>query len=44
MYTFMIVAENGISQEFPDQFSEDDRTISSVLFTTQKDGQFNKTT
>ena len=37
-YTFMIVAENGVSQEFADQFSENDRTSSPIFVTTQKSG------
>ena len=36
MYTFMIVAENGVSQDFADQFSEDDRTSSPIFATTQE--------
>ena len=38
MYTFMIVAENGVSQEFADQFSEDDRTSLPVFIATQESG------
>ena len=35
-YTFVVVAENGISQEFPDQFPESDRTSSAVLAITME--------
>ena len=38
IYTFMIVAENGVSQEFADQFSEDDRTSSPISVTTKEGG------
>ena len=43
MYTFMIVAENEISQEFADQFSEDDRTSSPIFVTTQEGGYYIET-
>ena len=37
-YTFVIVAQNGVSQEFADQFPEDDQTSSHVFVTTQEEG------
>ena len=43
MYTFMIVAENGVSQEFADQLSEDDRTSSPIFVTTQEGGWYIET-
>ena len=38
-YTFTVVAENEISQEFPVQFPESDRTSSSVSVTTKEGGE-----
>ena len=37
-YTFMVVAENGVTEEFPDQFVESDRTSSAVFVTTEDGG------
>ena len=39
MYTFMVVAENEVSQEFPDQFPESHRTSSGTFVTTQEGGE-----
>ena len=39
MYTFAVVAENGVSQEFPAQFPESDRTSSVVLVTAEEGGE-----
>ena len=33
VYTFLVVAENGISQEFPDQFPESNHTTSAIFVT-----------
>ena len=38
-YTFMVVAENGVTQEFPDQFLESDRTSSAISATTKEGGE-----
>ena len=43
MYMFMVVAENGVSQEFPDPFKESDRTSSAIFATTKKSGEYIKT-
>ena len=32
-YMFMVVAENGLTQEFPNEFPEDDRTSSAIYDT-----------
>ena len=44
MYMFMVVAENGVSQEFPHLFTESDRTSSAIFATTKKSGERIKTT
>ena len=38
-YTFTVVAENKISEEFPVEFPESDRTSSSVSVTTKEGGE-----
>ena len=43
MYVFMVVAENGVSQEFPDLFTETNRTSSAINAATQKSGEYIKT-
>ena len=35
-YTFMVVAENGVSEEFSDQFPESSRTSSSIFVVTKE--------
>ena len=39
VYIFMVVAENGVSQVFPDLFTESDRTSSAIFATTKKSDQ-----
>ena len=38
-YTFMVVAENGVSWEFPNKFLEEDRTSSAVSVATEEGGE-----
>ena len=38
-YTFMVIAENGITQEYADQFPENDRTSSPIIVATKGDGE-----
>ena len=39
-YTLMVVAENGVTQEYPDVFPEDDRTSALIIVVTNKDGEY----
>ena len=39
-YMFMVVAENGISQEYAELFPEDDRTSSAIIVVTIVDGKY----
>ena len=41
-YMLAIVAENGVTQEFPDQFLESDRTSSVISTTTKEGGEYTK--
>ena len=38
-YTFMVVAENGVTQEFSEQFVESDRTSPAISATTKEGGE-----
>ena len=38
-YTFMLVAENGVTQEFPEHFPESNRTSSAISATTKEGGK-----
>ena len=38
-YIFVVVAENGVTQEFPDLFLESDRTSSAISTTTEEGGE-----
>ena len=38
-YMFMVVAENGVTQEFPEYFLESDRTSSAIFATTEEGGE-----
>ena len=42
MYTFMVVAENGVTQEYTDLFPEDDRTSSPISVVTNTNGEYVK--
>ena len=42
IYMFMVVAENGVSQEFPELFTESDRTSSAIFATTKNSGEYSK--
>ena len=39
MYMFMVVAENGVSQEFHDHLTDSDRTSLVIFVTTKKSGE-----
>ena len=39
LYTFMVIAENGVSQEFHDVLNESDRTSSAINATTKENGE-----
>ena len=39
-YTFMVVAENGVTQGYADLFPEDDRTSSPIIVVTNTDGEY----
>ena len=41
-YMFFIVAENGVTQEYADQFLEDDRTSSPIIVVTNTDGEYSQ--
>ena len=41
-YVFMVVAENGVSQGFPDLFVESDRTSSQISATTTEGSKYIK--
>ena len=43
MYMFAVVAENGVSQEFRDHFTESNRTSSAIFATTKESGEYIKT-
>ena len=43
IYMFMVVAENGVSQEFPHLFNESDRTSSAIVAITKEIGEYIKT-
>ena len=43
MYVFMVVAENEVSEEFLDHFTESDRTSSAIFANTKKSGEYIKT-
>ena len=38
-YTFMVVAENGVTREFSEQFAESERTSSAISFATKEGGE-----
>ena len=39
-YTFMVVAENGVTVEYPDLFPEEDRTSIPIVVVTNKVGEY----
>ena len=41
-YTFMVVAENGVTQGFADLFPEDNRTSSLIFVATNTNGEYIK--